>query len=70
MNESRIERVLQNMQKAGLEQIVVTSTSSVYYLTGLWVEPLERMLALYLNTHGAYCSAITCSDSRNSRASA
>ena len=52
MNESRIERVLQNMQKAGLEQIVVTSTSSVYYLTGLWVEPLERMLALYLNTHG------------------
>ncbi len=52
MNESRIERVLENMQKSGLEQIVVTSTSSVYYLTGIWVEPLERMLALYLNTQG------------------
>ena len=52
MNESRIERVLENMQKYGLEQAVITSTSSVYYLTGIWVEPLERMLALYLNTRG------------------
>jgi Xaa-Pro dipeptidase len=40
------------MEKEGLTQIIVTSTPSVYYLTGLWIEPHERMLALYLNVAG------------------
>lgn len=52
MNESRIERVLERMAQQGLSQILVTSTASVYYLTGLWVEPHERMLALYLDNSG------------------
>ena len=48
MNQQRLARVLRNMERDGLEQIVVTSTASVYYLTGYWVEPMARMLALHL----------------------
>lgn len=52
MDKQRLDRVLGYMEEEGLEQIVVTSTAAVYYLTGLWVEPHERMLALYLDCGG------------------
>lgn len=52
MNYSRINRVIENMNRCGLDQILVTATPSVYYLTGKWVNPGERMLALYLNSNG------------------
>ena len=52
MNQQRLARVLRNMEQYGLEQIVVTSTASVYYLTGYWVEPMERMMALYIRADG------------------
>ena len=52
MNKTRLSRVIANMEAQSLEQIVVTSTSSVYYLTGIHVEPMERMLALYIHTSG------------------
>ena len=50
--DARIERVLHNMEREGLGQILVTSTASVYYLTGVWVEPMERLLAFYLDGSG------------------
>ena len=43
MNQTRLNRVVANMAAQGLEQIVVTATASVYYLTGIHVEPMERM---------------------------
>lgn len=46
MNKQRIKRVTENMKKEGLTQIIVSSTASIYYLTGFWVEPHERMIAL------------------------
>lgn len=52
MNNTRIARVIENMNACGLEQILVTSTPSVYYLSGEWIVPGKRMLALYLNAHG------------------
>ena len=53
MSEKRIARVVENMRRAGLPQIVVTSVPSVYYLTGVWVHDVgERMLAFYLNENG------------------
>lgn len=52
LNNSRIARVIENMQKEGLDQILVSATPSVYYLTGRWIQPGERMLALYLNKNG------------------
>ena len=52
LNQSRIARVIEGMQKEGLDQILVSATPSVYYLTGRWIKPGERMLALYLNANG------------------
>lgn len=52
MNQKRLERVIANMKQEGLSQIVVTSTASLYYLTGLWIDPHERMIALYLDDTG------------------
>jgi Xaa-Pro dipeptidase len=33
--------------------MIVSSTAAVYYLTGLWVEPHERLLALYVTDDGS-----------------
>ena len=52
MNKSRIGCVIENMSACGLDQILVTHAPSLYYLTGHYVAPGERMLALYLNTDG------------------
>lgn len=52
MKSDRIARVAAYMKEQSLTQIVVTSTAAVYYLTGLWIEPHERMLALYLTEDG------------------
>ena len=40
------------MKSHGLDQILVTSTANVYYLTGVWCEPFERMLALHVKSDG------------------
>ena len=52
MNMERIQRVTARMKEAGLDQILVTATTSLYYLTGYWVEPHERMIALWLTAGG------------------
>lgn len=52
MNTARINKVIENMKAVGLEQILVTSTANVYYLTGVWCEPFERMLALHVKANG------------------
>lgn len=48
----RMERVLENMQKKGLDQMIISDPPSIYYLTGKWILPNERLLALYLNRNG------------------
>ena len=52
MYQDRINRVAALMREENLQQIIVSSTASVYYLTGLWVEPHERMLALLIDDSG------------------
>lgn len=52
MNASRVTRVIENMRAEGLDQILVTAPSSVYYLTDHMIHPGERMLALYINSNG------------------
>ena len=53
MNTQRIEKVIENMRGCGLRQIIVSNTASVYYLTGVWCQPYERMLALHVRDDGA-----------------
>ena len=52
MNTNRINKVIENMHAHGLGQILVTSPANVYYLTGIWCEPYERMLALHVKDDG------------------
>ena len=52
MNTNRISKVIENMRAQGLDQILVTGTANVYYLTGVWCEPFERMLALHVKDDG------------------
>lgn len=53
MKQNRLERVLRGMERMGLDQLLVTATDSVYYLTGLWVNPGERLFALKVDRSGA-----------------
>ena len=53
MNVNRINRVVENMKAEGLRQILVTAPASVFYLTGEWVEPGERMFALHVKDDGS-----------------
>ena len=52
MNKSRLARVIAGMEQMGLEQIVVSAPESIFYLTGKWISPGERMLALYITRDG------------------
>lgn len=52
INRERLINLRKNMSIHCLEQILVTSTSSLFYLLGEWVDPGERMLVLYVNQHG------------------
>ena len=53
MNKERIQKVAENMRAEGLEQILVTAPTSVFYLTGKWIAPGERMLALLVRGDGS-----------------
>lgn len=52
MNGKRLKRVLENLEKKGLSQMVISDPYSIYYLTGCLIDPGERFYALYLNRNG------------------
>ena len=52
MEKERIVRVAERMKKMGLAQTLISSPASMFYLTGKWIFPGERMVALYLNDLG------------------
>lgn len=54
MEMERIDRVLQAMKAKGLTQMIVCDPQSIDYLTGVYVEPFERLFALYLRTDGQH----------------
>ncbi len=53
-HSARIERVLSAMQANGLTQMLVCDPHSIWYLTGVDVEPGERLFALYLTATGKH----------------
>lgn len=52
MTNHKIIRVLEAMKEQGMPQMIVTDPTAVFYLTGAWIHPGERLLALYLNVNG------------------
>lgn len=54
MKKSRLDKVLFQMEKENLEQILVTSSQSIFYLTGKWIKCGERMIALLIKRNGEH----------------
>ena len=52
MEKERIARVAERLKAMGLYQTLISSPASLFYLTGKWIFPGERMVALYLNDLG------------------
>lgn len=52
MNQKKLERILEQMRQRELPQMIISDPAAIYYLTGRWIYPGERMLALYLNVRG------------------
>ena len=52
MNKKRIEKVAQLLQENKLPQLLVSSPYSIFYLTGKWIFPGERMVTLLVNDQG------------------
>lgn len=51
---TRIDRVLEKMEKRGLTQLLVSDPLSIRYLTGILINPGERLYALILRTSGKH----------------
>lgn len=54
MYQQRLERVCARLSEKGLSQMIVCDPLSIRYLTGVYVEPYERLYALYLRTDGQH----------------
>lgn len=54
MKYNRIKRVLDALKEMGLSQMLVVDPMSIYYLTGVSVQPFERFFALYLREDGRH----------------
>ena len=52
MNEGRTQKILKAMEENGIPQMIISDPVAIFYLTGKWIHPGERMLALYLNVKG------------------
>ena len=52
MNEARAKRILDELQKQGVSQMLLTDPKSIYYLTGVSMAPIERFYALLLRADG------------------
>ncbi|MCT4593835.1 MAG: Xaa-Pro peptidase family protein [Anaeromicrobium sp.] len=49
MKKERLNRILENMDKHHIEQLIITCPNSIFYLLEKWIHPGERMLALFIN---------------------
>lgn len=52
MDQMKLNAVLSAMEAGGVPQIIISDPAVIFYLTGAWIHPGERLLALYLNTNG------------------
>ena len=54
MYQQRIDRVLSLMAQKGLSQLLISDPQSIWYLTGYYVEPYERLLVFCLRSDGRH----------------
>ncbi|MEG2259688.1 MAG: aminopeptidase P family N-terminal domain-containing protein, partial [Oscillospiraceae bacterium] len=54
MNKTRLEKVVAELKRIGLSQMIISDPSGIRYLTGIDIEPMERLFALYVSDEGEY----------------
>lgn len=54
MIEGRLNRVLNLMKENQMNQMLISDSAAIFYLTGKWIHPGERMLVLSLNQDGTH----------------
>ena len=52
MDAIKLNAILKSMEEQNVPQMIISDPPSIFYLTGKWIHPGERMLALYLNLNG------------------
>ncbi|WP_066459135.1 M24 family metallopeptidase [Anaerotruncus rubiinfantis] len=52
MEQQRLEKLCGLMRERGIDQMVITSPANLYYLTGKFTQPMERLLALVVDRDG------------------
>lgn len=52
MNKIRLEKVLEKMAEKKIDHILVSDPAAIFYMTGKWIHPGERMLVLYISGKG------------------
>lgn len=53
MKTDKLQKVVDNMRKEGMKQLLITSPSNIAYLTGRMIHQGERLVALYLRDDGS-----------------
>ncbi|MFV0363616.1 MAG: M24 family metallopeptidase [Suipraeoptans sp.] len=54
MDQNKLKRVLKSMEENKVPQMIISDPVAIFYLTGHWIHPGERLLALYLNVNGEH----------------
>lgn len=60
MNIEKLNRILTKMQEQNLPQMIISDPTAIFYLTGKWIFPGERLHALYLNVNGNHRFIMNC----------
>jgi len=54
MDIGKLNRILDAMKEQNMSQMIISDPATIFYLTGKWIHPGERLLALYLNVNGKH----------------
>lgn len=52
MDSGKLNKILKAMEENAMPQMIISDPVTIFYLTGKWIHPGERLLALYLNVNG------------------
>lgn len=52
MKINRVNNILSKMKEQKLSQLIISDSSTIFYLTGKWILPGERLLVLLLDQNG------------------
>ncbi|MDO5016593.1 MAG: Xaa-Pro peptidase family protein [Eubacteriales bacterium] len=52
MKQKRLNRIIERMKQDQVPHMIISDPVAIFYLTGTWIFPGERMLALYLHENG------------------